>query len=68
MDSVRPACPRCGGITDVEEDGFGAFVSCIACGWLQDVRRPPRPRAVSRPGEDDFWERLRKIIGSEAVS
>jgi len=52
----------------VEEDGFGAFVSCIACGWLQDVRRPPRPRAVSRPGEDDFWERLRKIIGSEAVS
>lgn len=64
MGNARPACPRCGGMTELEEDAFGAFVSCIACGWLQDLRRPPFLRTVSRPGEDDFWERLRKMMGS----
>ncbi len=65
MDGERPACPRCGGMTSLEEDEFGVFFSCMVCGWLEDICLPLRPRGRRPSRKDDFWERLRGVMGGE---
>ena len=45
------ACPKCHGDLTMNQDGYGAFVSCLQCGFMRDIDVKPAPaktRAVSR--------------------
>jgi len=33
------ACPKCQGDMYVDRDRYGAFVECLQCGLLKDVKR-----------------------------
>ena len=33
-------CPRCRGDLYLGEDIFGAYYSCLQCGYLRDVEKP----------------------------
>ena len=45
------ACPKCHGDLTMNQDGYGAFVSCLQCGFMRDIDAKPasaKTRAVSR--------------------
>ena len=45
------ACPKCHGDLTMNQDGYGAFVSCLQCGFMRDIDAKPtsnRPRVVSK--------------------
>ena len=45
------ACPKCHGDLVLNQDGYGAFVSCLQCGFMRDIDVTPasaKNRAVSR--------------------
>ena len=33
-------CPRCNGLIIVEDDAYGQFGTCIACGYVHESQRP----------------------------
>lgn len=60
----RGGCPRCSGPVVRERDRFGPFLSCLACGWLDD-------RAVDLGDDDlqalvaqDVWERVMALLAA----
>jgi len=34
-------CPKCRGDIHVAEDIFGKYLSCLQCGYLKDLPKPP---------------------------
>jgi hypothetical protein len=52
------SCTRCKGDMYLDKDGYGAFISCLQCGFTRDLpsSRPPEP-AISidmmSDGEED---------------
>ena len=44
------ACPKCHGDLTMNQDGYGAFVSCLQCGFMRDIDTKlasrPKPRAT----------------------
>lgn len=46
-------CPRCnGGDLSREEDQFGPYLTCLQCGFLQDLPLNPATAAPKREGLD----------------
>ena len=31
------SCPKCRGDLTVAQDGYGAFISCLQCGFMRDI-------------------------------
>ncbi len=40
------SCPRCKGDVYVDSDWFGAFESCLQCGWSKDTSEGPLTSTV----------------------
>lgn len=50
------ACPKCHGDLTINRDGYGAFVSCLQCGFMRDIDVKPvlaRAPVVSRSSYAD---------------
>ena len=64
-------CPRCSGLMIIEDDWYGKFASCIACGHVHETEvadpqelleeEQATVRAAIRGGEgfQTLWERRR---------
>ena len=42
------SCPKCLGDLTMRQDAYGAFISCIQCGFMRDVETGPVPKASAR--------------------
>lgn len=53
-------------MTQVEEDRFGRFRSCLVCGWLEEVSYPLGEwELVDLP--EEVWQRLAQLLEGQAV-
>ena len=55
--SVTPTprvCPRCRGSMIMERDWYGAYSSCIACGYVHEVLTTPAPIRFRSAGKNGF--------------
>lgn len=47
------ACPKCHGDLTMNQDGYGAFVSCLQCGFMRDIDL--KPATVKAPAVARVW-------------
>ena len=41
------SCPKCLGDLTVSQDGYGAFISCLQCGFMKDLAVKAGSRAAT---------------------
>ena len=41
------SCVRCGGDVHVNSDLYGAFATCVQCGWTRDIGTDPLSALVA---------------------
>lgn len=59
------SCPKCLGDLTVAQDGYGAFISCLQCGFMKDLEtmgasRAAAPSAAAAAAWNRKGERLPK--------
>ena len=47
------ACPKCHGDLTMNQDMYGAFVSCLQCGFMRDI--DVKPLAAKTPVATPIW-------------
>lgn|GEM_PF-3171117 len=58
----RGGCPRCSGPVVRERDRFGPFLTCLACGWLEDRAADLGDDDLQALVPQDVWERVMALL------
>ena len=58
------ACPKCHGDLTMNQDGYGAFVSCIQCGFMRDI--DVKPSATKTPAVSRAWRAEEESLAKAA--
>lgn len=41
------SCPKCNGDVELQQDSSGKYLTCLQCGWLEDLPAEKRSRPVA---------------------
>ena len=58
------ACPKCHGDLTLSQDGYGAFVSCLQCGFMRDI--DVKPTSAKTPAVSRSWYADEKPLAKAA--
>ncbi|MFQ6020107.1 MAG: hypothetical protein ACE5KW_05050 [Dehalococcoidia bacterium] len=61
MQTASPSsCPRCGGSMIFEEDWYGAYGTCLTCGYVYEVGATAMQELLEQEGNGEHRQRRRQ--------